>query len=243
MAKEEIESSDFSPEAIEGFRKRYAEIDPAYGKTREARSGRASTFHDVVAKRASGVSVEGTGAAVIPDTEAFEHTTRAEAGIHGVDAHVDMGSSGDDRAAAHRAVGGYGMGSVTAGKRDAFAETRGTAAHKEGIFLLNVAGRCDHPRCEAIRARGLELMGATGNRMLGSEYEKANLPAIPSIEVKSGPQKGELRPADPNHPEWVAARKAAKNPREASLLMPTSLLQHHHRPGDDDFERYPLPWQ
>lgn len=105
-------------------------------------------------------------------------------------------------------------------------------------LLLRKAGRCTHPSCAADRARGIELARAAGIHVPNS------LPApIPSIAIerryypedpKTGKQNRknpqtykELRPADPNDPEWKAAKDELDTGKN-NLYFPDDLLAHHH---------------
>lgn len=105
-------------------------------------------------------------------------------------------------------------------------------------LLLRKAGRCDHPSCVADRERGIELA-----RAAGIQVPNSTLPPIPSIaKIKQyypeNPVTGkqdrrnpktfkELRPADKNNPEWIAA-KDELNKSESNLYFPEDLLAHHH---------------
>ena len=105
-------------------------------------------------------------------------------------------------------------------------------------LLLRKAGRCTHESCSADRARGVELARAAGFQIPNS------MPApIPSVAVerryypedpKTGKQDRknaqtykELKPADPKHPDWLAA-VAGTDTYASNLYLPEDLLAHHH---------------
>jgi len=105
-------------------------------------------------------------------------------------------------------------------------------------LLLRQAGRCTHESCSATRNRGIEMARAAGFQVPNS------LPApIPSVAIerryypedpKTGKQDRknaqtykELKPADPKHPEWVAA-VAGTDTNASNLYLPEDLLAHHH---------------
>jgi hypothetical protein len=108
----------------------------------------------------------------------------------------------------------------------------------QAALLLRQAGRCTHESCSATRSRGMEMARAAGFQVPNS------LPApIPSISVdrkyySEDPVTGkqdrknvrtykELKPADPKHPEWVAAN-ANLDANKSNLYFPEDLLAHHH---------------
>lgn len=175
--------------------------------------------------------------------------------------------------------------------------------YAEGKLYIEAAGRCNHPRCQQLREKGLHLMGAlTRFQGVGVESPLAEIPSIPVDEKvypvvngKKDPKNAQsvrtYKPADRTHPEWVA--RGGNNPRmnkpgmqletnpeamgmykanpdamrarnpvkpgkdapsddhlayrqakwEQEFSDPTSLLQHHHFEGDDDFVAHPLPWE
>lgn len=105
-------------------------------------------------------------------------------------------------------------------------------------LLLRKAGRCTHESCSADRQRGMDLARAAGFQVPNST------PApIPSVAVerryypedpKTGKQDRknaqtykELKPADPKHPEWLAA-VASIDSSASNLYFPEDLLAHHH---------------
>lgn len=121
----------------------------------------------------------------------------------------------------------------------------------QAAFLLRTAGRCDHPRCNAIREQGLHLMKAAGTH-ISMDQLPAPIPSVASYKktysMKDGKQDRKnvevvqtLRPKDPKHPEWVQATTEAKG--GFNIFDPSDLLEHHHGPEDHDFQKYPLPWQ
>lgn len=133
----------------------------------------------------------------------------------------------NSRVAANRSIGGF------SGKVESKSNFPVHAA-----FLLRTAGRCTHPSCSAARDRGMELARAAGFQVPNST------PApIPSIAVErkyypENPKTGkqdrknpqtyiELKPADPKHPEWLAA-KASLDTTVNNLYFPEDLLAHHH---------------
>lgn len=105
-------------------------------------------------------------------------------------------------------------------------------------LLLRKAGRCTHPSCSADRDRGMELARAAGFQVPNST--SAPIPSV-AVERKyypENPKTGKqdrknpqtykvLRPADPKHPEWLAA-KASLDTTVNNLYFPEDLLAHHH---------------
>jgi hypothetical protein len=148
--------------------------------------------------------------------------------IQGRDAEVsDTKDAVNSRIAANRSIEGS-SGNVE--------PNRSFPLH--AALLLRQAGRCTHESCSATRNRGLEMARAAGFQVPNS------MPApIPSVAVErkyypEDPVTGkqdrknvqtykELKPADPKHPEWVAAN-AGLTTQESNLYLPEDLLAHHH---------------
>lgn len=121
----------------------------------------------------------------------------------------------------------------------------------QAAFLLRTAGRCQHPRCNAIREHGLSLMKAAGTNISMGQMPDP-IPSIASYSrtypIRGGKQDRTnpevtqtLRPKDPKHPEWVKATTESKG--GVNIFDPSDLLEHHHGPDDANFEKYPLPWK
>lgn len=121
----------------------------------------------------------------------------------------------------------------------------------QASFYLRTAGRCQHPRCNAIREHGLDILRSEGTH-ISMDQLPAPIPSVASYQktypIRNGKQDRTnpeviqtLKPKDPNHPEWVKHRTEAKG--GTGLFDPSDLLEHHHGPEDDNFEKYPLPWK
>lgn len=244
IESEDVGTGAFTSEQIEGLRRMNEKIDPAYARQRN----KAGTkFSDTAARTTAGGAKRATAADALANIESAEGVR----GMGGLIPGKEVVSSDFDPADYRRSMSGVGVTSAPSH----FAGTRGTQAHAEGVFLLRTAGRCNHIRCQMIRAKGMELLGADTRMQLGGKhYWESSEPEIPSVatEEKYYPMVGGkesrkdvrtttvLSPADPKHPEWVSLQAQAKSGH--SLLQPSDLLAHHHGPEDDDFEKYPLPF-
>lgn len=249
------EKWDFSPEDIEKFRAEEAERNPQYAALRNARMGKRGGGTIEGGAFDTGEGRGGLNIAALSDASSAKDQTRSEGAAHGVDISVDMGFSSDDPYARSRpAVSGSNLAHVTGSSFDARRASRG-AGYEAGAMLVKTAGRCNHPRCQLIREKGLEMMGVMDKfQGIGIESQKTPIPSIPvdkpyyGTDPSTGKQnrkevhiERQYKPADPSHPEWVAMRRGGTGAGD-ELFDPSDLLEHHHFPGDTDFERYPLPW-
>lgn len=245
IESEDVGTGAFTSEQIEGLRRMNEKIDPAYARQRN----KAGTkFSDNAARNAAaGGAKRATASDALTNIESAEGVR----GVGGMVSSKEVVSSDFDPADYRRSMSGVGLTNAPSH----FAGTRGTQAHAEGVFLLRTAGRCNHPRCQMIRAKGMELMGADSRLQLGGKhYWEASEPEIPSIATektyypiaggkedrKNKKTYTELSPADPKHPEWLNLQAQAKSGH--SIFDPSDLLAHHHGPEDDDFGNYPLPF-
>ena len=244
----------FTREGVERLREMNEKIDPNYARTRAARRVGGGTLSNMVSNRDTGTGSESASFSLSDANPASSQ--RSEGIEQGVATSVDMGSSGDDPAANRPSMAGSGAGAFGGAPSRYWETHRQNAGYQTGVFMLRTAGRCEHPRCKAIRAKGMELMGAdTRFQTGGGDYWETSQPALPSVPVDTltNPIRGgkedrknkqtvrEYKVADPNHPEWKALLAQDKAGGE-SIFQPQDLLEHHHPEGDMDFEKYPLPW-
>jgi len=263
---EEIPETEpyYNDERTEATRAANAHIDPNYTAVRRARgqdkvsSGapRSSTFEDISERLGSA------------ETAARSNASDVSAQMDLAENLSDIVKSGEVSAGEGSAAHSFGEGESYEGRHAGFAGTTGFAHTGRGSFddrrnslpdyelgvrLMRTAGRCNHPRCQLIREKGMELTGVSG-RFAGVGIE-SNQPEIPSIPVDKkyygkNPLTGKdnrsdiriersYKPADKNHPEWASMQQGGVG---ESFYDPSDLLQHHHFEGDADFERYPLPW-
>lgn len=94
-----------------------------------------------------------------------------------------------------RRYGGVSMGSFVGGPEEGGARAASRfdtqaprtfqegLARRQGLLLLRLAGpSCNHPRCQKIRAKGVELLGtAIGQRGMSNEPGVASGESIPSV--------------------------------------------------------------
>ena len=113
-----------------------------------------------------------------------------------------------------------------------------------GLLMMREAGRCDSPGCQLLRATGMTLTGQSRQAKGGVA---SNAPAIPSvatakseypIDPKTGKQDRknprtvlDVKPADPNNPEFKALQKEGQGSSD-SLFFAEDALAHHH--ADED---------
>lgn len=261
----DIESEDpgtgiYTPEQIEGLRRMNESIDPAYARQRAARrkvTGGVQPRLDVetaLSRVRGGAGTSGTSDKALTTLEGAFGTSNKKGEVAGVmGGGAEMGSSGDEPVSSPpmRASGLADVGGAPSGY---YGRNKDTAKYQQGVFLLRTAGRCNHPRCQMLRAKGMELIHGEKRYQTGGQYWESQETPIPSIATEKPyyPTVGgkedrknkqtyiDLSPADTKNPEWVAATTAAKS--GSSIFEPSDLLEHHHRPGDEDFERYPLPF-
>jgi len=220
----EIYGDDFSPETVKGLQSMYAKIDPGYARlvaTRERKNvGARRAGFDISRPDMSSVSSQ-EERQLVPGTDSSNAPT------------TDF-----DPSDSIRAVGGA---PIDSGRSYYYDENKNNPNYQVGLHLLRTAGNCNHPRCQSLRGRGMELIGAVGRFGVGEEYWKASQPEIPSVATLKKSNSGNYiayRPADPQGSEWQSALASTKNDAEA-LYRPEHLLQHHHPEGDMDFEKYP----
>lgn len=207
LADIELESAEdpyYTPEMTEDFRKKFSSMDPNYTAVRRTREGtRGAGATDF------GISRLADKAA----SEKAEHVTGSQmlGGTTGT-----VGTTDFDPADFRPAVRGQGSASwdITneegtpikrASRFDVFAPRNPAEAQTRelGKFYLQLAGpTCNHPRCQAIRARGVELLGAAiGTRGMSSRPWEAQTEAIPSVRkiVKQPFFSVSPNPRDPEH--------------------------------------------
>lgn len=219
----EIYGDDFSPELVKSLQEKYAQIDPGYARIRSARMhGRGQ----VEGPSMTSARIQEPSLSTQDELVAGGSSSRAT-------------SSDFDVADTFRSVSGAPL---TGGRSTYYDEAKETPAYAQGVFLLRTAGNCNHPRCQHIRARGMELMGATDRYNTGKRYWEAQGPEIPSIRTdkKSGTGTyAEYEPADKKSPEW---RNLVASTSPSDIFSPSDFLQHHHGPEDADFVKNPLPF-
>ena len=236
----------FTADQVEGLRRMNERVDPAYARTRAARRGGAGLSTSVNL----GGSINKIDAARVSEEAA------GSSGDYVKNPSLDEGSSGDDPASLRPSMAGSGAGAFGGAPSRYWETHKQNAGYQTGVFLLRTAGRCEHPRCQALRAKGMELMGADTRYQTGTGSSwTSGQPPIPSIPVDTltNPIRGgkedrknkqtvrEYKVADPKHPEWVEAENQSH--AADSIFSPHDLLEHHHGPEDHDFEKYPLPWK
>lgn len=191
----------FTPEVVEGYRRDFAHLDPNYAALRRSREG----------TRGTGATDFGAGTRNVQEHLSNEENFGVGEGPKGSGNRSDF-----DAADMHRSYRGTGAGGwdVEAGKRASSFEVNAprsadeSRARAQGLMFLKMAGpTCNHPYCQGIRAKGMELLG----RGLGSsralseenwhiaEPERAPFPSVrkdvpvPTSRVKDNPK-------DPTHP-------------------------------------------
>ena len=202
-----IETGGYSDADVEALRDMYAATDPNYAAVRRARkTGSGGTLSDMTGHRNTGTGGEGLNFAGLSDTSSAVDQTRTESAVHGVDASVDMGSSGDAPGARY-SVSGSGMSGwdVDAGKRASSFDVNTprssdeARARSQGIMFLQVAGpTCNHPVCQSYRAKGMELLGRAigSSRAIGENTHEAHpeRPPFPSVRKDTAVPPMRLRP-------------------------------------------------
>lgn len=235
----------FTADQVEGLRRMNERVDPAYARTRSAQRGGAGLSTSVNL----GGSVNKIDAARVSEEAA------GSSGDYVKNPSLDEGSSGDDPASLRPSMAGSGAGAFGGAPSRYYETHKQNAGYQAGVLLLRTAGRCEHPRCQALRAKGMELMGADTRYQTGTGSSwTSGQPPIPSIpidtrtspivngkQVRKGQIVREYKVADKKHPEWQA-RVAQDKEEGESFFAPQDLLEHHHPAGDMDFEKYPLPW-
>lgn len=205
------EDSWYTPERIDAMRDDWAKVDANYGVVRNAQKGaRGTGTTDFGITRAADKS-----AAAVGESDYFVGSEQTGGG-------KNTGNTSDfdsaDTHARYRAAGFAGM-DVEAGPRaSSFDVNRPrnaeeSAARIQGETFLKVSGpTCNHPRCQAFRAKGMELweQGLGRDRVLTkNDYAKSTIPhlAIPSVRRDSSLAQIELRPESADVP--VGKRKGS----------------------------------
>lgn len=225
-----LESEDFSAETVKSLQKMYRKIDPGYDRLLSTRERRQAMGVGRIAGPRGGMESAATQDELIPGQGGTLHD-------------VSVTSSDYDPADSIRSISGAPM---SGDRSPYFEEHKNSPAYLVGLHYLKTAGACNHPRCQQLRARGMELIGGKERYGVGKTWE-ATQPAIPSVRedkpyrTPSGQMGVEVsyRPADPSHPAW---RQALANRRPGDLLDPSDLLEHHHGPEEEDFAKNPLPF-
>jgi hypothetical protein len=224
------EDSWYTPERINAMRDDYARVDANYGVVRNAQKGaRGTGTTDFGITRAADKS-----AAAVGDNPEWLGSEQTGGG-------KNTGNSSDfdsaDTHARYRAAGFAGM-DVEAGPRaSSFDVNRPrnaeeSAARIQGETFLKVAGpTCNHPRCQAFRAKGMELweQGLGRDRVLTkNDYAKSTVPhlAIPSVRNDLSLAQTELRPESADVP--VGKRKGSFGTGE-STDMGDFVENHQNR--------------
>lgn len=195
----------YSPERIEDMRRGFSDVDANYTALRNSRA-----------------RTRGAGATDFGATSAVDRSAAAVAdnpewlGSELTGGSKNTGNTSDfDAADTHGKYRGAGFGGmdIEAGPRASTFDRRRprnaaeAAARAAGEWYIKTAGpTCNHPRCQALRARGMELwepsMGS--DRMLSErDYAKSTIPhlAIPSVRRDSSLAQMELRPESADVPE------------------------------------------
>jgi hypothetical protein len=195
----------YTPERIEDMREGFSGVDADYTALRNSRA-----------------RTRGAGATDFETTRAADRSAAAVAdnpewlGSEQTGGSKNTGNTTDfDAADTHGKYRGAGFGGmdIEAGPRASTFDRRrprnaAEAANRAaGEWYIKTAGpTCNHPRCQALRARGMELwepsMGS--DRMLSErDYAKSTVPhlAIPSVRRDSSLAQMELRPESADVPE------------------------------------------
>ena len=226
------EDSYYTPERIEAMRADYATKDANYAAVRNARLGRRGTGGMVPNSIGGAIETGGTFedyGSSFGDSQASADTifgnvsngvlgksTRlgktGEVGAGEGSADPSFGQS-EETTGRSRRFGGAGFGGmdIEAGPRASSfdrnlpSSPNEAAARQQGIMYLKIAGpTCNHPNCQAYRARGVELLG----RGLGSDRRIVNNPgvaqmpeqAIPSVRKDKPIPQAVLRPESADVP-------------------------------------------
>ena len=162
----------------------------------------------------------GTGATDFGISRAADKGSAAAAeseylvGSAGTDGGKNTGGSSDfDAADTHgkyRASGFGGMDIEAGPRASSFdrnlpSSPNEAAARQQGIMYLKIAGpTCNHPNCQAYRARGVELLGRGlgSDRRIGNNPGVAQMPeqAIPSVRKDKPIPQAVLRPESADVP-------------------------------------------
>jgi hypothetical protein len=224
------EDSWYTPERINAMRDDYAKVDPNYGVVRNAQKGsRGTGTTDFGTTRAADKS-----AAAVGDNPEWLGSEQTGGG-------KNTGNSSDfdsaDTHARYRAAGFAGMDIEAGPRASSFDVNRPrnaeeSAARIQGETFLKVAGpTCNHPRCQAFRAKGMELweQGLGRDRVLTkNDYAKSTVPhlAIPSVRTDLSLAQAELRPESADVP--VGKRKGSFGTGE-STDMGDFVENHQNR--------------
>lgn len=234
----------YTPERLEEFRQMGESIDPNYSKIRRARksgfgesptTGALTTdITGMLGRSAEETSVAGSSAAQrdmaenLLDLYKSGETTSTE----GAPSQAFDDDSAPSRSRAFPASQ-VGAGEDMRIRESSFTRARQSpdVARRQranvGALLLREAGRCDSKGCQLLRATGLALAGQT-NLKAGSGIE-SQAPAIPSRPATAAERKtgGDVKPLDPNHPEYVALKKESQGMGN-TLFFPEDALAHNH---------------
>lgn len=197
------EDSYYTPERIEDMRKGFSNIDANYSALRASRErtrGSGATQFGIT--RAADKS-----AAAVAESEHFVGSAMVDGGKN------TGGSSDFDAADTHGSyrASGFGGMDIAAGPRASSFDRNAprtpneASARQQGLMYLQIAGpTCNHPNCQAYRARGVELLGRGigSDRRLTSEPGVAQMPeqAIPSVRKNKPIPQAILRPESADVP-------------------------------------------
>lgn len=255
IESEDVGTGAFTSEQIEGLRRMNEKIDPAYARQRN----KAGTkFSDTAARTTAGGAKRATAADALANIESAEGVR----GMGGIVPGKEVVSSDFDPADYRRSVSGQGVSMGTSGT-GRFESMRGTPQHEIALTLHKLAGpTCNHPRCQMLRARAVEMMGLENTRQFkGGKYWEAQGTPIPSIPVdekvypmdvhgkeipgsrKNAQTVRSYKPANPKDPRWLElvkqSRAGSRAQGGADIFAPEDWLEHHHLPHEDDYDAYP----
>lgn len=194
LADIELESAEdpyYTPERTEDFRERFSGTDPNYTALRRSRAGLRESGKD-----SFDISPLAEKAQSAANESAYYTSSEVMGGGKGTVNVTDF-----DPADFRPAMRGSGAGNwgatdeegrplVSASPFEKMKETRaGRQAVSEGEFLLRTAGpTCNHPRCQAIRAKAYELLApaiskrAFTSRPVEERFTVSETP-IPSVRT------------------------------------------------------------
>lgn len=239
-------SKDYSDASIEAHREAYAKIDPGYARVRESRkrgsgnvgpSGADLTARPSAADIVSDESIAGMGGGNFPQAGKAVSSDFDPADIHRSMRGVGLGSIGSDE------------GGVSASPFEKFAPRSSdeATARNQGQFLLKLAGRCNHPRCASMRAKGLELIGKPAEGRSFGKGVEATEPAIPSTyedktyypedpvtgkQNRKNAQTVRTYSVAPEGKAMHASLSNALGQSGAHIIHADDFLEHHHDPEE-----------
>lgn len=186
-------------------------------------------------------------------------------GIAATSEGVNQVSSDFDAADYRPALRGVGLGSLDEAPKTASpfdvhkpkSESE-AIARNQGMFLLKLAGRCNHPICQMRRAKGMELLGRpVEGRAFGSGVESTEKP-IPSVvtekthypkdpvtgkQSRKNAQKVKKYSPAPEGREEYESLSNALGQSGSHTIHADDFLEHHHDPEEiDAVLKNGMPW-